>query len=177
MSAEKVTISILNRSELAVVLPTDHFPGVDQDEQRTIHSTKYGLDQILRTGSTPSPTEALVVAITLGASPYSFDLESAPIIGADSSGSPAATEDLTGNKLFHFEAEAPSTNNGNITIDPTVTNGYTLFGAGNDLVLPPNSKIGFTCLGSNQAVVSSTVKAIDVSGTNGDKCNIIIGFE
>jgi len=177
MSAEKVTFSIISRSELSVVLPTAHYPGAVNEEDRIVSNANYGLDEYLRTGTTPLPAEALVVAITLGGSPYSFDLTAAPIIGADLAGVPAATEDLTGNKLFHFEAQTPSTNAADITLDCTVSNGYLIFGTGNDLVLPKDSKIAFTCLSSSMPTIGVSLKAIDVSGTSGDKCNIIMGFE
>lgn len=80
-------------------------------------------------------------------------------------------QDATGLKVQTLIVYNPSSNA--ITISPGASNGYALFGSGNDIEIPPGGRMQFYFKNSTPDVASG-VKEIDLAGTGTD--TIQIGF-
>lgn len=167
------------KSVSQVVLPDSFVPGSKSDENQTVTVNDFAVSESLTSSSTPVPAEILSDSVTIdGTGSHEIDLTDAAIVGAvDGSGDPAATEDLTGSQLFYIEIHTGSANAGVLTVGPSVSNGYTLFGTGNSIDIPPNSHVNFYVKSSDLPAVSSTVKAITFAGTTGDTFDVVMTFE
>lgn len=173
-------MQITLRSQSQVVLPDSYVPGSSSDDKQTVHVDDYKVQDSLRSTSTPAPTELLSREITIAGGAVEIDLTNAKIVGAvDGGGDPAATEDLTGAKVFYLELHTDSGNAAAINVAPSASNGYELFGSGNadGIDLPPDSHCVYYCKGSSLPDVSAAAKGITFTGTNGDVINVVIAFE
>jgi hypothetical protein len=106
--------------------------------------------------------------VTMGASPASYDL----------SGSLTAANGATAvfTKIRAFEASAPSTNTGAITVGGGATGWASLYGS--TLLLRPGSIVGAKCTeGTAWVVTAGTTDLVRVSGTNGDKYQLFFAGE
>lgn len=81
---------------------------------------------------------------------------------------PAA--DMTGKKVVAAIFRCPADNAAAINVAPGASNGYALFGAGNDVNVAPGMVVAFAFDGvaSPLPAVSGSAKNIDVSGTATD---------
>jgi hypothetical protein len=153
-------------------LDAAQMPSATNASDRDLNHNKFNFNGQLDGTTTPAVTKIVTEDVTLGASPHAIDLTAAPL-------SVNRVESLTGLKLVGWQIKAYDTNTGPITVDPTVTNGYAMYGAGNDRVL----QIGEIDSGqivegvvSGKPAVSGTAKAIEISGTLGDKLRYIMYF-
>ncbi len=135
--------------------------------------TAYNVENVSLTAtSTPnvdSPPADL--SKTLASASETVSLTAAPLARDISK-----TQDLTGKKLVAILISAPSTNSAAITIAPAGTNGYNLFGASGQVTLQPGEalvKLYDSGSTNNSPAVSATAKDITISGTTGDKVEII----
>lgn len=134
-----------------------------------------GLNQALSLTSASDPAieqPPVVQTVTLGGSPTTIDLTAAPLQAG-------RTEDMTGEKLIGFALRARDDNAGNMTIKPSASNGYNLFGGGTGLViLGPGQQINsiFVGVNSNLPAVAAGAKNIEISGTSGDVLDVLLFF-
>lgn len=167
-----------------VVLPSGYNPGGTSNSNRIFSVGGWERVRSLQASSDPDPEPAAIVTkeVTIGGGGTTdLDLTDAPIIGAvDGSGNPTDGEDLTDSKLmacFFSTLRSSGTNAAAVTVLPHATNGYALWGSGNEVDIPADSTIGFFVENSSLPAVSSTAKVIQFSGTSGDKVRVILVFE
>lgn len=126
----------------------------------------------LNSASTPALEAApLVQEVTVTAGTTTIDLTAAPISGD-------RTLDLTGKKLVAWQIKAAADNSDDVTIAPGSSNPYPLFGASNERDLEPGELAmgAITGVASGKPAVSSTVKTIDITGTEDDVVSVILYF-
>jgi hypothetical protein len=106
--------------------------------------------------------------VTLGASPNSIDLS-----GSLTAANGAAAVFV---KVRAFEAYAPATNTGAITVGGGATGWASLYGS--TLLLRPGSIVGAKCTeGTAWVVTAGTTDLVQVSGTSGDKYQLFFAGE
>jgi len=146
------------------------FSLVANNRDITVNSLK--TNGSLNATSTPKVEKAPAVKlVTLAGSIVTIDLTAAEISGG-------RTEDMSAKKLVAFEISAPSTNTGDVTIEPGATNGYDLFGASGLLVFSPGQVLKSIISGaaSSRDAVGASDKTIDISGTSGDLLYVVLYF-
>jgi hypothetical protein len=175
-------LEIVMKLDARLVLPESYAGGSGSDANRVIRITGWGKNTSLRSDSSPSPAPVAIIAkeYTLASSEATIDLTAAPIVGAESGGVPAATEDLTGKNLiaWHFSTRRSSgTNAAAIIVKPHATNGYDLFGASGQVTVSIDGDEIGCCKTGSRDPVAATDKIIHLTGTTGDKIRVILVFE
>lgn len=176
MGADAVELTVVTQTTAKVVLP-DSYIGGSTAAQRTVTSSDYDLNETLDSTTTPAVDDLMAYQLNLSGGTDTIDFTAAAIIGAESAGAPAASEDLTGKRVCHVEFECPTTNSYEVTIAPGAANPYPIFGAANDFTLKPDSKFAYTVHSNALPTISSTVKTIDITGNAADVLNLKIAFE
>ena len=110
----------------------------------------------LNATSTPPVTMTSYQEYTLSGGAFIIDLRA--LLGVNDE-----VQDANGLKLQTIIIRNPSGNNP-ITIGEGATNGYPIWGAGNDLIVPADSEIAMT-FNETLADVAAADKDIDVAGT------------
>lgn len=177
MAAEKVSINYQVQFAPRVVMPAAHVPG-SAEASRTVALSEFDTTKNLNENSTPAPKNVLPIEHTLTGGTDTIDLTAAAILGADSSGAPASSEDLTGEKVIGFQWLTPSANTGAVTIEPAGTNGYPILGSGTTggkLVASKDASGGYL-INDAAAIqaVDATHKIIEITGTSGDVVKLVI---
>jgi hypothetical protein len=87
--------------------------------------------------------------------------------------------DATGKKVNCIRIQNPSDNSGAVTVGPAAANGYALWGAGNDLVVPIGCEISMTFnekLSDIDAVSGVGDYRIQLAGTAADVIRVELGI-
>lgn len=148
-------------------------PHAANDNERVLYASDFRTVATLNADTTPKvDMPPLVAEIELSGSPETIDLTAAAALVTPA----AATRlvDYTGAKLIGFSLVAAAGNADDITIATGSVDGYTL----------PQRNVGpgateamcFTAAASNYPAVSPTVKNIDIDGTSGDSCSLVMYF-
>lgn len=175
---EFTNLQIGMKSASQVVLPDVYVPGAKSNAEQTVYMSDFAVQDSLTPTTTPAPVAILAESVVIpGGGSYSLDLTAAKIVGALSGTAPAATEDLTGKKLFYIELHTGATNAAVVNVAAAGVNGYDLFGAGNDIDLPKNSHMTFYCKSSQLPDVAAADLGITISGTAADTIDIVLVFE
>lgn len=179
----QVALSLKGR----VALPTGYNPGGSANSNRTVSIDGWGIARSYDYAATPSPAPTTLITrdVTIGGGGTTdIDLSTAPIVGAvDGDGEPYDREDLTtgGTKkllaCFFSTHRTTGTNAALVTIKPHGTDGYPLWGSGNEVDLLPNAAICMECTNSGNQAVNSTNKVIQFAGTAADKIRVILVFQ
>jgi len=131
----------------------------------------------LKSDSTPAiTTEPADLSKTLASATETLDLTSIPA-ARDTVQVPDL--DMSGKKLAGIIVKAATGNNtGGVTIKPSSSNGYNLFGASKEIVVfPGGSMVLFTSGAAvNREAVGAAAKSIDLVGTVGDQVSIMALF-
>lgn len=174
MGAAAVNLVVSIGSTIQEVLDPDAVPGASSADLRTLTHDNWRVERTLTSTTTPDPVRCLVLEIEIPAPGiYELDLEAAP-----TSAAPTAGEDLTGMRVIHAEFQTPSTNVAAIVVcDQDASNMYDLLGAGNELSVPKNTKIGLLHESSLLPAVGSSDKIIRFSGTEDDIIRVKLTFE
>ena len=155
------------------VLDAVDAPAASDEDKRTLKANGFGLSATLDASSTPAAEVGPIVQeITIGSGTTTIDLTAAPLQGE------GRVADCTGKKLIGYFFHADKDNSGDVTIAEGASNGYPLFGSGNDLVLGPGRQEGAAVSGvaSPYTAVASGDKTLDISGTSGDKLTVEMIF-
>jgi hypothetical protein len=173
------SLAITLKSLSQIVLPDKYVPGAAANQQQTVYVNDFAVEDALGSGDSPEPAEICVLEETIdGTGSYNLDLTDAPIIGAvDGSGDPTATEDLTDKKLCYIEIHAGASNSGVITVGPGSSNGYDLFGSGNEVEVPAGAHLVLYVTGSDLDAVGATDATIDFTGAEDDTFDAVLVFE
>lgn len=175
MAAVSVVLSATLRWAAQIVLPASYNPAAASADSRRTTIDNWDL----------AATLSGIVAILSkeytidGTGTFDIDLSAAPIIGAESSGVPAATESLAGKRMVGFMLQTPAANADDITVAPGASNGYELFGGSiaDGIKLTPNDQWSrITQNASLPTVDASTRKIITVTGTEDDVIRVLMCF-
>lgn len=155
------------------VLSTTEAPLAADETDRTLRVK--GQDVISLSSTTTPSVEAgpVVKTVTIAGGEATIDLTAAPQQASRTVDLSAATR-----KLVALQLVAPSDNSALINVKPHGTNGYNLFGSGNEFDLQPGMTVTFAIEGvaSGLEAVDSTHKIIHFTGTNDDTCDVILIF-
>ena len=121
-----------------------------------VHSGFNLVDTVLDDTTTPPVTMTSYQTYALVAGALTIDLRA--LLGVNDE-----VQDANGLKLQTIVIRNPSGNNP-ITIGEGASNGYPIWGAGNDHIVPADSEVGQK-FADTLADVSATDKTIDISGT------------
>lgn len=172
MTAARIVATITQRILAQVFLPATSYPGAAYELDRKVAVTDFDLDAAHDDTTTPAPAAAIVATLTIGGGgTVTLDLTAAPIIGAESGGAPAATEDLTGDRIYALKLETPADNSGTVTVAAAASNGYLLFGTGGSLELPPGSHASL--YSRSLPTIAAAAKDIEFAGTSADTVSIV----
>lgn len=174
------SLQLTMRSIAQVVLPDAYVPGAKTDSDQTVNVNDNAVQETLTSDTTPAPTEIMVKEVTIpGGGSQDIDLTAAPIIGALSGTSPAASEDITGKILTYLEIHTDDENSGSVTVAPGSSNGFPLFGASiaDGVKLPADSHLAQYVKSGDGAEVGAAAKIVTVSGTAADVVTILMVFE
>ena len=131
--------------------------GVDAAPSPSVVHSGFNLaGTVLNSSSTPPVTMTSYQTYTMTAGAFIIDLRA--LLGVNDE-----VQDANGLKLQTIIIRNKSGNNA-ITIGEGATNGYPIWGAGNDLIVPADSEMGMN-FNETLADVSATDKTIDVAGT------------
>lgn len=166
--ASTTTVSIGLRCSGQEVHDAADFPAGASQAQRTVNISGNDYSATLTATSIPPVTKPPVSRkITLGGSPTDIDLTA--VQGLAVPASATRTLDMTGAKLTAFVLRADAENDDPVTVGPSGSNDYALFGAGNEIDIPPGVQINGVCRAASEfPAVGGTAKIIRVSGTSGD---------
>jgi hypothetical protein len=156
------------------ILSAAEAPATSEELARTLTYSAFNGRQKLSSTSTPaldSPPAAR--AITLAGSTVTLDLTAMNLARSASE-----TYDFTGKKLIAAIFKANSANVAAITIAPGASNAYAVFGTAKDIIIGPGrlEAFAFLSLGSDLPAVAAGAKNIDISGTSGDKLDVLLLF-
>lgn len=184
------TFNLLNlvaKIEAQVTLPASHNPGAVNAAHRLTQVSGWGVSRSLRADDPnrdPDPVAIVARELTIASGEATIDLTAAPIIGAESGGAPAATEDLTGKNLiaaFFSTERASGDNAAPIVVKAHATNGYDLFGVDSAtpgfIDVPPGAACVFIFNTAARDPVAAADKIIHFEGTDGDTIRVILVFE
>jgi hypothetical protein len=158
--AVALTMSIAVQAENSVVSGNQTKSDKTNINDRTQFEDGTGASSVNKTYDTGT--------VTLGGSPNTYDLA-----GSLTAGNGAAASFT---KIRAFEASAPSTNTGVITVGGGSNGWASLYGS--TLLLRPGSIVGGKCLeGTAWAVTAGTGDIVQVSGTSGDKYQLFFAGE
>lgn len=166
--ASSTTVAVNLRVNGQEVHDAADVPSAANQAQRTVNTAGNDLSTTLNATSTPAVTKPPISRkITIGGSPTDLDLTA--IQGLTVPAGATRTLDMTGAKLVAAVFHAASANTGAVTIGPSGSNDYALFGASNDIDLPKGMQINLCHrIASQLPAVSGTAKIIRISGTSGD---------
>lgn len=177
------SFQVIIASDALMVLPSGYNPSNNDAAANSIRANAWQRTEILVSSSTPVPKEFLSLDLTIdGTLSYELDLSDAPIVGAeDGSGNPTDGEDLDGHKLFYAEFSTirdSGANAGNITVKPSASNGYEIFGASNEIDIPPDTHVVFYNKASSLGDISNAGdRLITFEGAENDKIRVKLCFE
>ena len=138
--------------------------GVDAAPAPTVVHSSFNLTGVtLNSASTPPVTMASYQTYALSGGAFIIDLRA--LLGVNDE-----VQDANGLKLQTIIIRNKSGNNP-ITIGEGATNGYPIWGAGNDLIVPADSEQGMK-FNETLPDVSATDKTIDVSGTGSETFDV-----
>ena len=161
----QINLSVLASEEFTAV----EAPGAATVSERTLKAGGGNAASLqLNATSTPALTKPPISKEITIAGTITLDLTA--IAAAAIPAAATRTVDLTGAKVVAFTLRGKSTNVAAINVAPGSSNPYPMFGTGNDIDVKPGLQISgsFRDVASTMPAVSSTVKNIDISGTNGD---------
>lgn len=161
--SEPVTESLTYAVEMTAV---EELQGVPAAANSTLQHDGFNLGPTRLTSSTTPPiTRTSPTTQTMTGAAVTIDLTALPSSQDDING--------TGKKvnLFHVRNRGANA----ITIAPGASNGYELFGAGKDFVLPAGGELTLK-FNDNLADIDATHKNIELTGTAADQCDLLIGL-
>lgn len=170
-----ITITVVGTATAVEVRSVTETPAALSSGFRTHTFDLLNYGKTIDANSVPAVGQPPIAeSVTIGASAHAIDLTAA-VLARDSSG----TVDLTGAKLIGYMIHARKANSGNVTWGPNATNGYGLFSGTNEVVLNPGDTLQWFTVGiaSQKPAVSSSVKAIDIAGTQNDLVDYILFFD
>ena len=136
--------------------------------QRTLAVTGADMTASLDAQSTPKlEVSPIVRRITISGT-TTIDLTAAA--GAALPIAASRTIDASGKKLVAVRLSCPTTNAGAVNVAPGASNGYAMFGSGNDIDIRPGETIIaiINAVASSKPAVSGSAKNLDVTGTTND---------
>ncbi len=152
------------------VFSTAEAPAAPSEEGRTLRAQRHNRQKTFSGSSEPPLDKPLVSQeITIGGGIATIDLAAITALALPSGAT--RTVDLTTAKLVALVLRADDENEAAVTVAPGASDPYPLFGAGNEIEIPPGMQIQAGYAGdvaSGHPAVSATVKDIDISGTSGD---------
>jgi hypothetical protein len=166
--ASTTTVSVNLRINGQEVHDAADVPSAANQAQRTVNTGGNDLSQTLSSTSAPSITKPPISRkVTIGGSPTDLDLTA--IQGLTIPSGATRTLDMTGAKLVAAVFRAADANTGAVTVGPSGSNDYALFGSGNDIEVPKGLQINISSrIAAQLPAVSGTAKIIRLSGTSGD---------
>jgi hypothetical protein len=178
--AEYTLLSIHLSAVSTVALPEKYADAARDNASRTVSLDDLNLNEQLAAaaGADPAPAEVLSRDLTFDGTGFvEFDLTDAEIVGAvDGNGEPVTKEDMTGKKgmlIYLSTCRGDGTlNSGPVIIKPGASNGYSLFGAGNEVELPPETFLCLYTKSGDLPVISATERILRLEGAAGDQVRI-----
>jgi Cu/Ag efflux protein CusF len=155
-------------------------PAAANEEQRTLRTGSNSTSLNKSTTTVPKVDKPPISQkITLGAGTTTLDLAAIAALAMPSGA--MRTVDMTGAKLKTLVLRTePANNVAGVTIAPGGSNPYPMFGAGNAIVLYPDSQLVLTFRNTEPAAgipaVAGGAKEIDLSGTTADVIHIEMYF-
>jgi len=151
----------------------DTAPALSESSQgASLTFDKYSKSKTLNKDSTPDvDIEPVDLSFTLSGTTKDWDLTAAP--KASDSGE---TLDLTGKRVICMQLEAPAGNSASIAIAGQGANAYDELGS---VTLHPGEAItrgNFGGVATTRAVVGASDKDVRITGTSGDKLNVLLVF-
>jgi hypothetical protein len=143
---------------------------------RTVQVTGSNVSATLDSTTTPKVEISPVIRRITISGTTTIDLTAAAGLSLPVAAS--RTIDATGKKLVAWSISCPITNAGVVNVAPGASNGYALFGSGNDIDISPGETVKGVINGvaSGKPAVSASAKNIDITGTNNDVVLIELYF-
>lgn len=136
---------------------------------RTLKNGQNNVSKTLGPSTTPAIEKSPISrTLTIAGGGTTIDLTAAAVLALPSSAT--RTADMTGKKLIAAVFRGDDDNAAVVNVAPGASNGYAMFGAGNDIDVKPGETIVkfFSAVASSCPAVAGGAKNIDIAGTNGD---------
>lgn len=136
--------------------------------QRTLTVAGADLSASLDATSVPKLEVSPIVRRVTISGTITIDLSAAA--GAALPIAASRTIDASGKRLVAVRLSCPTTNSGAVNVAPGASNGYAMFGSGNDIDIRPGETIVAIINGvaSSKPAVGGSAKNLDVTGTTND---------
>lgn len=181
MLAEFTLLNVNVAVDAICALPAGYAPAAKDNASRSVQLNQLQTFDQLDPDSTPAPGQVISKTIVFDAGEFvEIDLTDAPIVGAvDADGEPADGEDITGARAFLVQlctCRESGVNAGPVTVLEGTSNGYAIFGSGNEVEVPPDSRLLFYVKTESLPLVSGTAKTIRFEGAEDDRIEVLIAF-